>query len=35
MAVPILIFLVALVVGAVLTARWLPDLAEGRVAGIA
>jgi hypothetical protein len=35
MAVPILVFLVALVVGAVLTARLLPDLAEGRVAGIA
>ncbi len=35
MAVPTLIFVVALVVGAVLTARWLPDLAEGRVAGVA
>jgi hypothetical protein len=35
MAVPIVICLVAFVLGAVLTARWLPDLAEGRVAGIA
>ena len=35
MALPILILLVALVVGAVLSARWLPELAEGRVAGIA
>jgi hypothetical protein len=35
MAAPILIFVVALVVGAVLTARWLPDLAEGKVAGVA
>ncbi|HXD64449.1 MAG TPA: hypothetical protein VNV17_07530 [Solirubrobacteraceae bacterium] len=35
MAVPILICLVAFVLGTVLTARWLPDLAEGRVAGIA
>jgi hypothetical protein len=34
-SMPILISLVAFVVGAVVPARWLPDLAEGRVAGIA
>ena len=35
MGVPILIFLVAFVVGSVLPARLLPALAEGSIAGIA
>jgi hypothetical protein len=33
--VPILIFVVGFGVGAALPARWLPDLGEGRVAGVA
>lgn len=33
--VPILIFVVGFVGGAMVPARWLPDLGEGRVAGIA
>jgi hypothetical protein len=35
MGVPILIFLIAFAAGSVATAGLLPDLAEGRVAGIA
>ena len=35
MAVPIVIFVVGFVVGSALPARWLPDLGEGRVAGVA
>jgi hypothetical protein len=33
--VPILIFVVGFGVGSALPARWLPDLGEGRVAGVA
>jgi hypothetical protein len=33
--VPILIFVVGFVVGSALPARWLPDLGEGQVAGVA
>lgn len=35
MGVPILIFVVGFGVGAALPAGWLPDLGEGRVAGVA
>jgi hypothetical protein len=35
MAVPILIFVVGFGVGSALPARWLPDLGEGQVAGVA
>ncbi len=35
MAVPILIFVVGFVAGSALPARWLPELDEGRVAGVA
>jgi hypothetical protein len=35
MGVPILIFVVAFAVGSVAPARWLPDLADGRVGGLA
>ena len=35
MAVPILIFLIAFAAGGIATAGLLPDLADGRVAGIA
>src|ERR1700734_3003160 len=34
-AVPIVIFVVGFGVGSALPARWLPDLGEGRVAGVA
>jgi hypothetical protein len=35
MGVPILIFVVGFGVGSALPARWLPDLGEGQVAGVA
>lgn len=35
MGVPLFILLVAFAAGAVLPARWLPDLAPGRVGGLA
>jgi hypothetical protein len=35
MGVPILIFVVGFGVGSALPARWLPELGEGRVAGVA
>jgi len=35
MGVPIVIFVVGFVVGSALPARWLPDLDDGRVAGVA
>jgi hypothetical protein len=35
MLVPVLIFLGAMSVGVLASARWLPDLAEGQVAGLA
>lgn len=35
MAIPILIFVVGFGAGSALPARWLPDLGEGRVAGVA
>jgi hypothetical protein len=35
MGVPILIFVVAFAIGSILPARWLPDLAPGRVGGLA
>jgi hypothetical protein len=35
MGVPILIFVVGFGAGAALPARWLPDLGEGRTAGVA
>jgi hypothetical protein len=35
MFIPVLIFLGAMSVGVLASARWLPDLAEGQVAGLA
>ncbi len=35
MFIPVLVFLGAMSVGVLASARWLPDLADGRVAGIA
>ena len=35
MSTPILIFLAGFLVGAIAPARWLPDVGDGRVAGLA